>query len=162
MRRRWFVYGLFIALLLLLSGCFLISGQRISEEPPGTGLVGEWSAAFVSADGEDEVEFLVERPDVPVYLDVTATVEWGELILEFNPADAEEEDLVTVEARYGRTDRNQAVVRSDEAGLVHFTLRAVEARNGSYTILYRFQAPPTPTPTPTPTMTPTPSPTPLP
>jgi hypothetical protein len=143
-------------LALLLTGCYLASGEEVETVPLSPNGDGELSVAFVTADGTSLEELLIGEADVSIRLLVSAEVEWGELVIEFLNAD----DAVgwAVESRYGRPGQGIHYLRSDENGLVRYRLRVHEARNGSYTIRYRVQEPPTPTPTPTPAPTPSPVP----
>lgn len=150
--RLWIV-ALF--LLLLLAGCYLVSGQQIDQVPLAGEEEGRYAVEFVSADGVTEADLQIGLPDVPVRLLVSAEVEWGELALEFYDPDGS--PVLTVESRYGRPGRGIEFTRSNEEGLVHYQVRAHEAKKGTYTIRYRIQEKPTPTPTPTSTAAPIPT-----
>jgi hypothetical protein len=113
------------------------------------------SGGFVSADGATDREIFVGRSLSPVQIDVTVEAKWGELVILL--LDDSGMAVWSVSARYGRPGEGRTVVTSDEAGLVHYRIRAFEASEGSYTIFYRIQvATPTPLPTPVPTVNPTP------
>ncbi len=136
-------------LLLLLTGCFLVSGERLFETPRPSG--GEAQVRFVSADGETERRISLGRPLAWVRLEVTVEVDWGELSVEVIGEDLV--PLLRVRARYGQAGQGTTLARSDVDGTIRLRVRASEARNGRYTVRYTFQASPTPTPTPVPTPT---------
>jgi hypothetical protein len=147
-RSRYAVALVIVLVLFPLAGCYLASGERMIPETLSPDGIGQTSAQFVNADGTTEREILVGQPAILVELDVAASAEWGELILEFLAPDGS--TMLTVESRYGRAGRGSAIVVSDEAGQVRYRVTSREARNGSYTIRYRTQAVPTPTPAATP------------
>ncbi len=132
--------------LLLLAGCFLVSGERIFKTPRPSG--GEVQIRFVSADGEAERRISLGRPLAWVRLDVNVEVDWGKLSVEVIGEDLV--PLLGVQARYGQAGQGGTLARSDVDGTIRLRVRAHEARNGRYTIRYTFQIPPTPTLTPTP------------
>jgi len=141
-----------IGLLLLLTGCFLVSGERRLETPGPSG--GEVQVRFVSADGEGERRIPLGRPLALVRLEVTVEVDWGELSLQVIGEDLV--PLLSVRSRYGQAGQGTTLARSDADGAIRLRLRADEARNGRYTLRYTF-LPPTPVPTPSPTPVPTPA-----
>ncbi len=144
---RKFLYSLGGMLLLLLTGCFLVSGERLFQTPGPTG--GEVQVRFVSADGETERRISLGRPLTPVRLEVAVEVDWGELDVEVIGEGLV--PLLRVQARYGQAGQGTVLARSDVDGSIRLHVRANEARNGRYTIRYTFQGgKPTPTPTPTP------------
>lgn len=151
-RARWasgrkFLYTLGGMLLLLLTGCFLVSGERLFRTPGPAG--GEVQVRFVSADGETERRISLGRPLTPVRLEVTVEVDWGELDVEVIGEGLV--SLLHVRARYGQAGQGTVLARSDVDGSIRLRVRANEARNGRYTIRYTFQeSRPTPTPTPAP------------
>ncbi len=147
---------LFLLLCLLLAGCYLASGERVHRRPFRQGHDGSVSGTFVSAEGTHRDTLQVGKPYAPVRLSLTAEVKQGELTLTFFYPDGS-----TAWEGTARSDRPLTAVtylRSDHQGLVYYHLQAYEAREGSYTITYRIQEPPTPTPTPSPSLSPTPLP----
>ncbi|MGB9722791.1 MAG: hypothetical protein ACP5OO_08250 [Chloroflexia bacterium] len=148
MRPGRFRYALAgMGLFLLLTGCFIVSGERLSETPLPSG--GEIQVRFVSADGEAERRVSLGRPLAPVKLEVAVQVDWGELSVEVIGEDLV--PLLNVRARYGQAGQGTALARTDADGQIRLHLRADEARNGRYTIHYFWSPTPTPLPSPTPT-----------
>ncbi len=142
-----------LPLLLILAGCYLVSGERVETVPLEGDGEGTLLVEFVSADGRTRREFLTGQLVVDLSVVVTATTEWGELRLEI--LDADLSTALVVESRYGLAGAGQTVIKTDGAGRINYRVIAQEVRKGAYSLRYQVaETPPTPTPTPEPTPSP--------
>jgi len=143
-RMKSLLFGGFV-LLLLLTGCYLVSGERTEtvplEEPDGA---GELTVRFVSADGETENSLATGYPLTDMVVDVVVVAEEGELTLEI--ISARRTPPLAVSGRYGMAGQGVANVQTDGAGEIKYRITASEVRNGNYVIRYRIRVTPTPTP----------------
>ena len=147
MGRQRYLYAMLL-LIFLLAGCYLASGERVTSEDASTEEGGQISGEFVHADGTTQREITVGQPAIPVQIEASASVEWGELTLEFLSPDGS--PALLVEARYGRAAEGIGSLTTDDNGQVRYRVVTREARGGTYLIQYRLQPIPTPTPLPTP------------
>lgn len=153
-KRLWCCIMLLLLLVLPLTGCYLVSGERTQEATPNPQGVGTLEVRFVTSDGQMDREIMLGVPKAPVLVDMVVRAEGGELTLSF--LDPEFNPLLTVTGGYGLEGRGSAEIQTDERGRLLVRITANEARDGAYTIRYQLQVLPTPTPTVTPTPEPTP------
>lgn len=159
MVKRWVTLASSLLLLvLLLTSCYLVSGERVETTPWEGMQAGLYTVRFVSADGEVRRTIETGVPLAPFVVEVSVQTQQGELVVVV--LDSTQTNLITVTARLGIPGVGQTEVYADEDGRLLLHVKATEARSGVYTVSYRLAAPLTPTPTPTRTPLPTATPTP--
>lgn len=153
MSRRWpRLVSTLLMLLVLLAGCYLVSGERVDTMPLTVTRPGVYTASFVSADGQAYRDVQTGIATAPVVVEVSSQTEQGELVIEvLNVASS---PVFTATARFGLPGQGSGVIRTDSAGRFVLRITATEAHSGTYTVRFRLQV----TPTPTSTLPPTPAP----
>jgi hypothetical protein len=132
------VGGQWVSLLLaalLLSGCMLTSGGRLSED---AGLeAGNQSASFVSAEGEELRRINTGAPDAALRVIVILEAEQGELRLDV--LDAGGAVALSAQSRPDEQVTRSGAVTTDAEGALYIRVTARGARNGGYQVLYQRQ-----------------------
>lgn len=119
-------------LVLLLSGCMLISGELTSADTPVVG--GNVSTSFVSAEGgETRTLETGQAGDLNVITIVTANQ--GALTVEL--LDPNGSVVYAITSRPQEPVTKSGIVPTDTQGRLRYRLNAVGARNGSLQILYQ-------------------------
>lgn len=120
-------------MVLLLSGCMIISGGRNSSDTLPDG--GNISATFVGADGSTEQTLDTGAVRATLNAIVIVRAERGELQVELLNADGSV--AFAVKARPDESISRSGSVLTDQQGRLRYRVRATGARNGSYQVLYQ-------------------------
>jgi hypothetical protein len=118
--------------VLLLSGCFLISGPTRSADRTADG--GNVFVSFVSAEGNDTQSVATNFPSQQLQVTVFAQNRNGQMRIEV--LDPQGSVVLSVEGT-AQERVGQAVVQTDPAGVFRYRVRATGAQRGSFTILYQ-------------------------
>ncbi|WP_238613483.1 hypothetical protein [Candidatus Oscillochloris fontis] len=119
-----------LLLLVLLSGCLLLSGEETSIDLLDQS--GNLSTTFVSGEGSEERTLRVSEGETTLHVIVMVSVESGDLQIEMLQPDGA---VVFVLAAQPDTQLTRSAwVRSDAQGQIHYRVAARGARNGSYQI----------------------------
>jgi hypothetical protein len=131
---RPFVAAL-LPLALLLAGCMLTSGGRMTEDAGAT--AGNRSVSFVSAEGEEQLSLPTGAPGAPLRVIVILEAEQGELRLDV--LDDQGGVALSVQSRPDEQVTRSGGTTADSSGALRYRLAARGARNGGYQILYQLQ-----------------------
>lgn len=129
----WYTRLLALCVLALaLSGCMLVSGERVSADTQAAG--GNISASFVSAEG---TETRTLATGTPGQLEVIAivSVDRGELRLDI--LDPNGSVVFSVQGRPQEQVTRSGSVPTDAEGNLYYRVVTQGARNGNYQILYQ-------------------------
>jgi hypothetical protein len=130
------VLGLWSLLLgLVLSGCMLASGERVSEDIAPE--AGNRSAVFVSAEGDEVRSLDIGAPGAQLRVIVILEAEQGELRLDV--LDADSAVALSAQSRPDDQVTRSGLVSAGEDGQLRYRVSARGARNGGYQILYQQQ-----------------------
>lgn len=121
-----------LVLVLLLTGCFLASGQRSSSDSTPDG--GNVYEAFVSADGTQTRSVPTTFNAQPLRVTVSARTDRGQLRIEI--LDPEDSVVMALDAQPDEQFRD-TVVATNDAGEFRYRIRATGAQNGEFLILYQ-------------------------
>lgn len=121
------------ALLLLLSGCMLMSGEVSSADRQERG--GNLVTRFVSAEGQSERRFKVADGPVSVQVIAIVAVESGDLRIDLLQPDGAV--VFSVEGRPDNEVTRSGQVQTDDQGQVRFRVVTRGARNGSYQLFFQ-------------------------
>jgi hypothetical protein len=128
-RASWRLLSLGL-LLLMLSGCMLISGETTAVDIQDG--AGNLLTSFVGAEGSGERLFELGMPDAEVRVIVILGVESGDLELSLIEPDGSVAFVVT--ARPDAEVTRSGAVRTDALGRLRYQLSARGARSGAIQI----------------------------
>ncbi|MBC8075908.1 MAG: hypothetical protein H7Y32_07530 [Chloroflexales bacterium] len=124
-----------LACCIALSGCLLVSGERVANDVQSSG--GTLSASFVSAEGNADRALDVGPGVREVQIVATIDVESGSLGIDLLQPDGSV--LFSIDGRPNDRVTRSGSVPLDDQGRLRYRVRATGARNGSYQILYQAQ-----------------------
>ncbi|HWQ15827.1 MAG TPA: hypothetical protein VNL77_23700 [Roseiflexaceae bacterium] len=127
---RW---SLVLLAALLLSGCMLVSGGRLSEDAGVE--AGNQSATFVSAEGQELRRLDTGAPGAALRVILILEAEQGELRLDV--LDANGTVVLSAQSRPDEQVTRSGTVTADDQGALHIRVTARGARNGGYQVLYQ-------------------------
>lgn len=122
-----------LALLILLSGCMLISGERTAQDAQSAG--GNVTTTFVSAEGSEQRSFAIGGPAREVQVIGIVAVDSGDLTVELLAPDGSV--AFAIGSRPGEPVTRSGNVSLDDQGRLSYRVRATGARNGSFQLLYQ-------------------------
>jgi hypothetical protein len=120
-------------LALLLSGCLLTSGERLSADTLADG--GNISTSFIGAEGSDERSAETGAPGAKLNAIVIVQAERGGLRVELLNADGNV--AFSVQSRPDEQVTRRGDVITDAQGRLRYRVIAQGARNGGYQVLYQ-------------------------
>jgi hypothetical protein len=121
-----------LALVPLLSGCFLIAGAQQSSDSTPDG--GNISVSFVSADGTEIRSVPTGFMAQPLDVTVSARTNTGQFRIEIlGPQD---DAVLVLDAQPGEQYKRDTVM-TDASGAFRYRIRATGAQNGEFQILYQ-------------------------
>lgn len=130
------IHGLFVLCslfsVLLLSGCFLVSGATRSADQTADG--GNVFVSFVSAEGTETQVVTTSFPSQQLEVTVFAQNRRGQIRIEV--LDPQGSVVLSVEGT-AQERVAQALVQTDSQGVFRYRVRATGAQRGSFTILYQ-------------------------
>jgi hypothetical protein len=130
---RWLKIGtLLCCMLLLLSGCLLVSGEQSASDPHPTG--GNLSTSFVSAEG-DELRTLATGAG-PTVVNVILIVSVQQGVLRLEVLDPKDSVVLAIDAQPDESVTKSGNVPTDDQGNLRYRVVARGARNGSFQLLY--------------------------
>lgn len=134
-RSRTYSQGLFVLCalcsVLLLSGCFLISGATRSADQTADG--GNVFVSFVSAEGTETQTVTTNFPSQQLEVTVFTQNRNGQIRIEV--LDPQGSVVLSIEGT-AQEGVEQALVQTDAEGTFRYRVRATGAQRGSFTILY--------------------------
>jgi hypothetical protein len=120
---------------LLLSGCMLASGQRVSTDAGEQ--AGNHSTMFVSAEGAEVRSLSTGISGAELRVIIILEAEQGELRLDM--LDANGAVALSAQSRPDEQVTRSGSVAVDAEGELRYRVSASGARNGGYQILYQRQ-----------------------
>lgn len=131
--RHLFAFLITLLLLLLLSGCLLVSGEETTLDILEH--TGNLSTTFVSAEGATERTVQVSSGPITLQVIVMVDVEAGDLQIDLLQPDGAVAFSLTSQPNTPLI--RSSPVQSDDSGVVRYRVLARAARNGSYQIFFQ-------------------------
>ena len=122
-----------VAVLSLLSGCLLMSGETTSIDLQGDS--GNLNTSFVSAEGVSERTVRVAEGVASVQVITMVAIESGDLTFEL--LDPEGAVVFSVASRPDGQVTRSSMVLTDINGEVRYRVKASGARNGNFQIFFQ-------------------------
>lgn len=120
-------------LVLVLSGCMLISGAQTSTDAQPIG--GNTSVSFVGAEGFREYTLQTGAVKATMNVIILMTLQEGELQLEL--LDPEGSVVMVVRGRPDQSISRSGTIVTDDRGDLRYRVVARGARNGMFQVLYQ-------------------------
>lgn len=125
------------ALLPLLSGCLLASGEQSTSDTQPNG--GNLSASFVSAEGGSERTIATGASAAELNVIASVHIQQGELRIDV--LDANGAAVLAIQGRPDEQVTKIGKVSTDSQGNLRYRVVARGARNGGYDLLYQVLTP---------------------